>query len=404
MKTTSRNHSRLLIFIAMVLILATALAGCQSRTSSQPPSATAAPPPSPAPTTSNPSGQEPEKPAANEIVLSDNYFVKAGLFAPNQDLSIAYPIIKGMKNKEIEDRVNTLLKDACIPEEMRSVASSETLSYGYRQEFKVTLFKKNLLNLEVSGYHFPKGAAHGMPIRNHYHIDLTTGKFYELTDLFLPQSDFVQRLSAMVGDQIDRDAWPLISQSKELYHGISAQQPFSLTEDALELYFTPYEIAPYAAGFPTFAIPYDSIGEMIDTNGALWRSFNDGSTMPTVAVPDLLAIMDAYQVALVDAINQNKFELLSPRLFPYSNLYDSQQKLVADLFKQGIKERFEGCAVVSYARIPGTKNFRLHVREQIAIQYPGEQLVSKRFEYAYTIKYMPGERGYLLSAIQRWTN
>ena len=213
----------------------------------------------------------------------------------------------------------------------------------------------------------------------------------------------MQRLSAVIRDQIEQDAWPLISQSKDLYHGISAKQPFSLTEDSLELYFTPYEIAPYAAGFPTFAIPYDSIGDLIDTSGALWRSFNDGTTVPTASLPAFQRMMTAYETSLVDAVNQNNFELLEPLLFPYGSLYDAQKKLVTDLFNKGIKERFEGCEVVGYERIPGTKSYRLHVREQMAIQYPGEQFVTQQFEYAYTLKYMPGERGYLLSDIERWT-
>ncbi|MGE5653478.1 MAG: DUF3298 domain-containing protein, partial [Bacillota bacterium] len=355
-------------------------------------------------TASNASRQQPEKSAADDIVLSDRYFIKQTLFAPNRDLSITYPIIKGMHDQAIEDRVNSFLKDALIPKEMLAVTSNETLTYGYRQEFKVSLFKKNLLNLEVFGYQFPKGAAHGMPIRNHYHLDLTTGKFYDLTDLFLPQSDYVQRLSAMVRDQIKQDAWPLISQSLELYKGVAAKQPFSLTADAIELYFTPYEIAPYAAGFPTFAIPYDSIGDMIDTNGALWRSFNDAGNIPSASLPDFQGIMEDYETALVEAINENNFALLELRLFPYSSLYDAQKKLVPDLFRKAIKERFEGCEVVGYERIPGAKSYRLHVRERIAIQYPGEQFVTKQFEYAYTVKYMPGERGYQLSDIERWTN
>ncbi len=393
----------LLPLVSMILILTMAVAGCQPRASSQVPADTPAPS-SPAPTTSSAAGQESEKPATDDIVLAGSYSIKAGHYAPNKDLSITYPIIKGMKDKGIEDTVNAFLKDACIPKDMLAVTSDETLSYGYRQEFKVSLFKKSLLNLEITGYHFPKGAVHGMPIKKHYHIDLTTGKLYELADLFPPQSNFVQRLSAMVHDQIDQDAWPLISQSKDLYHGIVIEQPFSLTDDALELYFTPYEIAPYAAGFPTFAIPYDSIKDMIDTNGPLWHSFNDGTTVSAPTSPDFQKIMDAYEVALVDAINQNKFELLEPLLFPYGSLYDDQKKLVTDLYKQGVKERFEGCEVVGSERIRGTKNYRLHVREQIAIQYPGEQFASKRFEYAYTVKYMPGERGYQLSDIERWTN
>lgn len=45
-------------------------------------------------------------------------------------------------------------------------------------------------------------------------------------------------------------------------------------EDKLAIYFEPYEIAAYAAGFPTFYIPYDEMIDIIDTEGEFWKSFH----------------------------------------------------------------------------------------------------------------------------------
>jgi hypothetical protein len=42
----------------------------------------------------------------------------------------------------------------------------------------------------------------------------------------------------------------------------------------LYIYFTPYEIAPYAAGFPTFKIPFTQILNIIDEEGEFWKAFN----------------------------------------------------------------------------------------------------------------------------------
>ncbi|MGE5654248.1 MAG: hypothetical protein ACM3ZQ_08335, partial [Bacillota bacterium] len=70
----------LLPLASVILLLAMVVTGCQQRTNSQPPSDTPAPT-APAPTASNASEQQPEKPAADDIVLSDRYFIKHGLFA-----------------------------------------------------------------------------------------------------------------------------------------------------------------------------------------------------------------------------------------------------------------------------------------------------------------------------------
>jgi hypothetical protein len=55
---------------------------------------------------------------------------------------------------------------------------------------------------------------------------------------------------------------------------IKADQPFFISDGELNIYFEPYEIAPYAAGFPTFAIPFHDISSIIDHDGDFWRSFH----------------------------------------------------------------------------------------------------------------------------------
>jgi len=60
----------------------------------------------------------------------------------------------------------------------------------------------------------------------------------------------------------------------DTYEGIQEDQKFYLGKDALYIYFDPYEIGPFVAGFPTFKIPYANIKNIIDINGELWKSFN----------------------------------------------------------------------------------------------------------------------------------
>ncbi|MFD1905656.1 RsiV family protein [Paenibacillus rhizoplanae] len=60
----------------------------------------------------------------------------------------------------------------------------------------------------------------------------------------------------------------------DTYKGITADQPFYVDAQALYLYFAPYEIAPYSAGFPTFRIPYAEIMGLISTEGEFWQSFS----------------------------------------------------------------------------------------------------------------------------------
>lgn len=87
-----------------------------------------------------------------------------------------------------------------------------------------------------------------------------------LADLFKKDSDYLKVLSDIIAGQIEHDkqysyVFP------DAYKGISADQPFYINDEFIYIYFAPYEIGPYAAGFPTFKIPYEEINDIIDTQG-----------------------------------------------------------------------------------------------------------------------------------------
>ncbi|WP_223702406.1 WG repeat-containing protein [Sutcliffiella deserti] len=190
-------------------------------------------------------------------------------YMPNKDYLVYYPQLKGMQSKSAEKRVNQLLKKES---QVKEVPSDVQLDYSYSGDFSIKFFQKNLLELELVGYHFPYGAAHGMPSQIEVPIDLKTGKIYSLKDLFKPDSNYVKILSEIIEKQIQNQ--PEGYYFPEAYKGIRPDQPFYVMNDYLVIYFQPYEIAAFAAGFPTFKIPYSEIMEIINVNGEFWRSFH----------------------------------------------------------------------------------------------------------------------------------
>ncbi|MCM0647936.1 WG repeat-containing protein [Clostridium swellfunianum] len=204
------------------------------------------------------------------IPLDNQYKVIEQKFNPNKDYLVYYPQIEGMKNKRVQLDVNNKLKKLS---QVKDIPGNVQLESSYSGDFSVEFFKKNLLVLELNGYDFPFGAAHGMPTKAYPHIDLVSGSFYELKDLFKLNSNYVEVLSDIVGNMIKTQpqyeyVFP------DSYKGIQPNQPFYIDENNLYLYFTPYEIAPYAAGFPTFKIPFKDIMSIINTQGSLWKAFN----------------------------------------------------------------------------------------------------------------------------------
>jgi hypothetical protein len=202
------------------------------------------------------------------IPLNRQYKIIEKKYKRKEDYYVYYPMVNGMKNKKAEKKVNEKLFSLSKPDE-----TPEIKEYTYAGDFSVEFFKEQLLVLKLDGYLYPLGAAHGMPTQNYPIINLTTGAFYELSDLFLPGSDYVKILSSLIENMIETDeTYSYVF--KDQYKGISKNQPFYVTDEALYIYFAPYEIGPYAAGFPTFKIPYEKIKDIINTVGEFWKAYH----------------------------------------------------------------------------------------------------------------------------------
>ncbi|WP_127540046.1 WG repeat-containing protein [Paenibacillus illinoisensis] len=207
----------------------------------------------------------------NTIVpLQPPYRVREEKYKPNIDYLVYYPQVEGLTDQAAQLALNLKLRNLS---QVKPIPPDQKLDYSYTGDFDITFYQQQLLQLQLTGYNYPFGAAHGMPTMIYAIINLSSGQLYELKDLFKPNSDYVKVLSQIVGDQIKND--PQYSYVfPDTYEGISPDQPFFVTADALHLYFNPYEIAPYAAGFPTFTIPFVQIRDIINTEGSFWKAFH----------------------------------------------------------------------------------------------------------------------------------
>lgn len=215
------------------------------------------------------------------IELNDKYSVTRVKYRPNINYLVYNPEINGILNEKVQQDVNVKLKvmSRVNPsfEEKKSeplvITPDDVLGFNYYGDFSIKFFKKNLLVLDMTGYYYPFGAAHGMPSRKTPNIDLVTGKFYALGDLFMGGVYWTGELNKIIENMIKTDP-----QYSEIYQdgfkGITMDQSFYVNENNLYIYFAPYDIAPYAAGFVTFKIPFTEIQGMINKRGDFYKAFN----------------------------------------------------------------------------------------------------------------------------------
>lgn len=198
------------------------------------------------------------------------YMVIENKYKPNKDYLVYYPQVNGMSNADIQQKVNQYLKDFSG---VKPISPMKQLDSSYTGDFEVSFFQRDLLVVEKTGYDYPFGAAHGMPLKRYTHINLKTGDVYQLKDLFKPGSQYINVLSEIIGSQIKNNKeYSYVFPDR--YTGIREDQPFFIGEDVLNVYFNPYEIAPYVAGFPTFSVSFEEMKNIINAEGDFWKAFH----------------------------------------------------------------------------------------------------------------------------------
>ena len=204
----------------------------------------------------------------DEIILDYVYSVIKEKYKPNFSFLIYIPQIKGIKNRKVEKKVNSKLKTLSYfkpfaeDQISHSINENDVLDYSYYGTFEVTFFKKNILILSLTGYYYPLGAAHGLSSKITPVINLDTGEFYSLEDLFNPNSDWKNRLDSIIQKMIDKEPqYEYVY--KDGFKGIDEGQNFYIDDNNLYIYFQPYDIGPYAAGFITFKIPFSLIQDIM---------------------------------------------------------------------------------------------------------------------------------------------
>jgi hypothetical protein len=231
----------------------------------------------------------------------------------NIDLNI--PVIKGLKNEEIQSRLNLHLENDARERQKAMIKEAESNSdfiltepyhtYALVSRVNQYYITKNTLSFYVDYYSFT-GGAHGMTERKAYNLDLNTGEELSLGDFFAYDFDY----TAMINEKVQR----AIKQNPDLYFtgeygfkGITGDQGFYLENNNLIVYFLQYEIAPYAAGIRTFAIPLQFINQNNDKTLVVKLIEDFGSKLKNVS-------LSAPDNVVKNSIQENYSEFVSPEL------------------------------------------------------------------------------------------
>lgn len=200
--------------------------------------------------------------------INEDISVQENILKPNKYVTIRYPTILGLG--EHEEKINEYIKNNFIlyREDMKEVD-------GVLAEVNYSVTMKNkLLIVEMFGYEYSVGADHGMPFRELLYINRYNGNTYQLSDLFILDSNYESFIDEIIENELmKRSKGDNSHYFTDSFIGIGDERDFILLEDAIQIYFYPYEIAAYAEGFPTFHIYLDNIIEYLNVNGEFYQAF-----------------------------------------------------------------------------------------------------------------------------------
>lgn len=126
--------------------------------------------------------------------------------------------------------------------------------------------KKNstdVVSLIIKYYKY-SGGAHGYYEYVPYNIDMRSGEFLEISDLFKEDVDYKTIINKEINNQIK-----LLGNKEENiekiydFYSIKDNQKFYLQDKSIVIFFDLYEIAPYAAGIPEFPVEVEKIKDSL---------------------------------------------------------------------------------------------------------------------------------------------
>lgn len=180
------------------------------------------------------------------------------------DLNI--PVISGLKDKRYEAQLNDILErnamkglDELKKQAAEDAAAAKESGYEFRP-YSITIdyevkasggsADKGRFSLEVNSYVYT-GGAHGMPVMSAFNVknDAEAAKI-TLSDLL--GSGYKTIIDEHVKAEIAKNPDDYFADG---FTGIDETQSFYIEKGEVAVVFSPYEIAPYAAGFPEFRLP-----------------------------------------------------------------------------------------------------------------------------------------------------
>lgn len=202
-------------------------------------------------------------------------------------VKLAYPVFEG--NTEGEKNINAFFeewaddkldyyendKDSIVNIAIQYQAELETEQTSTQEDTTIpflppseedysvggVVVRGSIISVFMESYTY-EGGAHGMPGRVNYLFDKTTGKETALASLInISEEELNEKVRGLFQEHVKENTEDFFEDAGEtLNNKTDFIDNFYFSEDGVVFYTTPYEIAPYAAGYTEVTVPFKDLG------------------------------------------------------------------------------------------------------------------------------------------------
>src|SRR5699024_1933922 len=161
-------------------------------------------------------------------------------------------------NRQIEKTVMQLIEAQKVQQHIQTFDQMIGL-------YEIKTNERNVLSLTLTNYAIHAHAAHGLTLKVAMNFDLKTGENWDLSKQFIPDSDFLSKLTKLVNQQIEMRDFPVFNEPVMVH----SDQDYYIADKALVLFYQIYDISPYYVGLPMFPISVYEIEDILTDDSLL---------------------------------------------------------------------------------------------------------------------------------------
>lgn len=208
----------------------------------------------------------------------DNQHSSEAVEQPKLSIEVDKPVLSGdpavvenfntAADKIIEDTAGSFKSDTLqyqtgddLPPEIADLGSYMDVGYQF---FTPT---ESLLSISFGVDWYSAGAAHPNSYSRTLNYDLDNGTVLALADLFKPEAQFLEALSAYSVKVLTEKGMLMFPDGAEPTE--DNYKNWTLTLDGLLITFDDYQVAPHVAGSQQVVIPYAELTDLINPDGVL---------------------------------------------------------------------------------------------------------------------------------------